>query len=89
MPLKSVVAQFGNTEIKVENTWFGGARLLVDQKEVAVNKDYFALRKSKPLMTARVPIEGVERLIEIFVSALFTVKIKICVDGAQVGGDRF
>lgn len=89
MPLKRVVAQLGNTEIKVENTWFSGASLFVNQDVVARYDDYFALSKADPIMSAKVVIEGVEKLVEVFCFAIFTVKIKICVDGVQLAGDRF
>lgn len=89
MPLKRVVAQIGDTEIKVENTWLSGARLFVNGSAVARTDDYFALNKSKPMMTAKVVIDGAEKLVEVFCFALFTVKIKICVDGIQLAGDRF
>jgi hypothetical protein len=89
MPLKTVIAQFGDTEIKVENTWFSGAKLFVNQKLVVENKDSFALKKTIPIMTARVVIDGTEKLVEVFAFAIFTVKIKICVDGIQVAGNRF
>jgi hypothetical protein len=40
-------------------------------------------------MAAKVKLEGAERLVEVYVSALFTIKIKICVDGMQIGGEEF
>ena len=89
MPQKSVDAQVGDTEIRVENTWLGGARLFVNGDVVARTDDYFALNKSKPMMTARVVIDGAEKLVEVFCFAIFTVKIKICVEGIQLAGDRF
>lgn len=89
MPLTTVTAQVGDSEIKVINTWLSGAKLFVNQQVVATNKNLFALSKSKPLMTAKVLIDGSEKLVEIFAFALFTVKIKICVDGIQVAGSKF
>jgi hypothetical protein len=89
MPLKTVIGQVGDTEIKVENTWFSGAKLFVNQKLVAENNDYLALNKSEPLMTAKVLIDGSEKLVEVFAFAIFTVKIKICVDGIQIAGNNF
>jgi len=89
MPLKTVVARVEDIEIRVENTWSGGARLFVNQEIVSSNNDSFALSRSKPFMTARALINGTEKLIEVFIYAIFTVKIKICVDGNQVAGDDF
>lgn len=89
MPLKTVSAQVGNTEIKVENTWFGGAKLLINGQVVAENKQIFSTSKTNPLMSVRTQIDGSERLIDVFAYAIVTVKIKICVDGKLVGGDSF
>ena len=89
MPLKRVVAQIGNTEIKVENTWLGGAKLFIDDKPIVTNSEMIAINKNTPLITTRAVIDGVERLVEIYVYAIFRVKIKICVDGTRVAGDRF
>jgi hypothetical protein len=89
MPIKTVIAQVKGIETKVVNTWFSGAKLLVNQEVVAENNDYFALSKSKPVMTAKVLIDGSEKFVEVFAFAIFTVKIKICVDGIQVAGNSF
>ncbi len=88
MPKKTVAVRLDGVEIRLENTWFSGARLFVDNKQVAESLDYFALDKHRPLMTARVSIAGKERLVEAFIHALIFVKLKICVDGVQVAGDR-
>lgn len=79
----------GGTEIKVVNTWFHGAKLFVNGQEVAVNNKYFALSKSHPVMSVRTLVDGTERLIEVFAFAVLTVKLKICLDGKQIAGDKF
>ena len=89
MPQKIVMAKYGEHEIRVENTWFSGATLFIDGGRVKKNNDYLALKNDKPLMAAKVKLEGAERLVEVYVSALFTIKIKICVDGMQIGGEEF
>ncbi len=89
MPLKRVTAQIGSTEIKFENTWFHGAKLFVNGQEVATNNKYFALSKSHPVISVRTLIDGTEKLIEVFAFAIFTVKLKICLDGKQIAGDQF
>ena len=48
-----------------------------------------ALSKNQPWIAERVTLDGSDRLIEIFVYTVFTVKIKICVDGTCIGGDDF
>lgn len=89
MPLKIVSAAVDGVDVRLENTWTKGARLFVDNKQVAENHDYFALDKKRPFMTARVTIAGKERLVEAFAYAIIFVKLKICVDGLQVAGDKF
>ena len=73
----------------VDNTWFNGATLLVDGQTVARCGDLFALKKERHIMTATVNFDGVDMLIEVYIYAIFTVKIKICVDGSPIGGEVF
>ena len=89
MPKKTIVARYGSREIQVENTWFNGLTLIVDDEHIARNNDLLALNKHKPILSTRVTLDGVERRIEVFAYALWTAKLKICVDGTQIGGEFF
>ena len=89
MPKKVVVTKLGDCEILVVNTWFSGLTLLVNGEEITKSFSLVAPGKDKPFISEHVAINGSERLIEIFVWGVFTVKIKICVDGAHISGDYF
>ena len=47
------------------------------------------LDPGKALLSAELEIQGQFHLVEVFVRAILTVEIKICVDGKQVGGEVF
>ena len=89
MPKRIMLAKYGQSEIRVENTWFNGATLFVDGDRVARANDYFIFNKYKPLISENVKLDGAERLVEVFMLARTTVKIKINVDGRQIGGEVF
>lgn len=76
-------------EILVENTWLRGARLFVDGECYDENWDLLATDKAVPRLKAIVDFDGRYHTIEVFFLALLTVKIKICVDGKQIGGEMF
>jgi hypothetical protein len=56
---------------------------------VETNNDAFAIKKNKALMSAKVMINGVERLVEVFPYAILTVKLQIRIDGKKIAGDEF
>jgi hypothetical protein len=92
MPIgkKEWVAHFEGHEIRVINTWFGGARLLLDGECLATSNDLFSVSTTRPLLTAPLcTSENATRRIEVFIVTWVTTKAKICVDGQQVGGDSF
>ncbi|MCT7942858.1 hypothetical protein [Shewanella holmiensis] len=89
MPKKVVETTIANTHIRFENTWLSGAKLIVDGKILVQDDSYLSLNKNSPLVAKKIVVEGVEHLIEVFVYAIFTVKIKIHVDGQYVAGDKF
>ena len=86
---KEVVANYAGHTIRVVNTWFSGAKLYLDGDCRDSNTELFVLDKNAALMSAQLEVEGQKRLVEVFCQALFTVKIKICVDGELVGGESF
>ena len=89
MPKKTILAEYKGNKFTVENTWFSGAKLFHNGDLVASNNDIFAIRKDKPLMTTKVVIDGEERRVEVFAFAIFTVKLKITVDGIKIAGNDF
>jgi hypothetical protein len=89
MPKKTCAGEFDGTKIAVENTWFGGAKLFIDDGLVASNNNLFAVNKKEPIMSATTFICGQEKLVEAFVYAMFFTKIMIKVDGQKIAGDVF
>lgn len=84
------VAGFEGHEIRVRNSWNGGLRLFIDDAPVAENRQLFAIDTTRPLLTASVARKGgAPLLVEVFAQALFSVKVKIVVDGKQVAGEVF
>ena len=88
---KEWIAEYNGHRIRVQNTWFSGARLYIDGECRDTNQQFFALSGAIPRLSAcLVDSEGQKHVIEVFAKApLFTVKAKICVDGRQIGGDGF
>lgn len=84
------VASFEGRDIRVRNSWNGGIRLFIDDAQVAENRQLFAIDGRRPLLSTSVPREGgAPFLVEVFAQALFSVSVKIVVDGKQVGGEVF
>jgi hypothetical protein len=84
------VSTFEGHELMVRNSWNGGIRLFVDGQQVAENRQMFAVSRERPLLSALVEREkGEPFLVEVFAYALFSVSVKIVVDGKQVGGEVF
>jgi hypothetical protein len=84
------VAAYEGRDIRVRNSWNGGLRLFIDDVQVAENRQLFAIDEQRPLLSASVPREDAAPfLVEVFVHALFSVSVKIVVDGKQVGGEVF
>jgi hypothetical protein len=89
MPNKEWATVHNACKIRVTNAWTGGAKLYIDGDCRDTNNDMFA-SVSSPALSARVTTaDGGSFLVEVFMKALTTVKAKICVNGAQVGGDAF
>ena len=82
------IARFEEHEIAVRNSWNGGIRLLLDGQQVAENRMMFTLDKDRPVLSALgARDKGGPFLIEVFAHALFSVRVKIVVDGKQIGGE--
>ncbi|MBP8008172.1 MAG: hypothetical protein KAY87_03485 [Thiopseudomonas sp.] len=89
VPKKIVETSIGNTSIKFENTWFSGAKLFIDNELVVKENSFFALDKKSPFVAKKVFVDGAEHLVEVFVYALWDVKIKLHLNGKYVAGDKF
>lgn len=89
MPKKTIIGEFEGNKFVLENTWFSGAKLFHGNELVATNNGLFALNKNRALMSAKIMIGDVERLVEVFAYAILTVKLQIRVDGEKIAGDVF
>lgn len=77
-------------EIRVRNSWNRGIELFVDGVSRASSNDFFALNKSKPILSAEIkPETGASFVIDVFAYALLMVKVKLCVNGKKIAGDTF
>ena len=85
MPTKDWIAIYDGCTIRVTNAWTGGAKLYIDGNCLDTNSALFASPK-KPTLSARALGKSGEILVEIYMKSLVTVKAKICVNGAQIGG---
>ena len=84
------MASYEGHELVVRNSWNGGIRLFVDGEQVDENRQMVSLSKDRALLSASVAREkGEPFLVEVFAYALFSVSVKIAVDGKQVGGEVF
>ncbi len=92
MPKKEVIANYKGHSILARNTWFSGfsgSTLIVDDEVVDRNAALLALDSSVSFLSHRLEIDGERHLVEVFIKAAFTVKLKICVDSKQIGGEDF
>jgi hypothetical protein len=87
MPNKEWTTHFQAHVLRVTNSWTGGARLYVDGDCRDTHNGLFA-PTGTPALSARLEQGNPESpLIEVFMSAVFTVKAALCVNGVQVAGD--
>lgn len=89
MPMKTWEVRFREHTIRVVNTWFRGAWLIVDGETRDVHRGLFALDPNQPMLRATFEgLEGGKHEVCVYLQAILFVRAKICVDGRYVGGDR-
>ena len=88
---KEWITEYNGHRIRVQSTWFSGAKLYIDGECRDTNHQLIVISGTIPRLSARlVESDGQTHIVEVFVKApLFTVKAKICLDGRQIGGDVF
>ncbi len=90
--MKEWVATHNGCQIRVTNTWFGFAKLYKlyidgDWQDTNVRK---LVASHSPALSVRVtPASREPFLVDVYLKARLTVKVKICVDGKRIGGDTF
>ena len=83
---KEWITKYENHTIKVVNTWFAGAKLYIDGECRDSSYSFFEVNSTAPLLSVKLSDSNI---IEIYAKAIWTVKIKICLNGEQIGGDVF
>ena len=90
--MKEWLATHDGCQIRVTNSWYGPAHLYmlyIDEDWRDTNVDKFVSPRSPALSVRVTPAHHGPFLVEVYVKARVTVKVKICVDGKQIGGDVF
>ncbi len=84
---------FEGTEIIVTNSWSfsgeTGAKLYINGSKVDDTDQKIVSKKTPILRGAFESPTGELFKVEVFMKALFSVKVKICVNGVRIGGDEF
>lgn len=87
MAHKEWVANVDGHQVRVVNSWTGGTRLYIDGERRDSNHGLFAPDWTHWLSARVVPNDLNSALVEVYIKALFTVKVKIHVNGQQFSGD--
>ena len=88
MPKKTLHALVGSDRLRVETTWLSGATLFMNDQPIARNNGLFSASSQTPLLSAEATVNGSKSQIEVFVRAIFTVKIQIRLNGTIVAGEE-
>lgn len=89
MPKRVVAVEHEGLNIRVENTWFAGAKLFINNILEDTNKQLFSVSGAKPILTSMKELNGKKYDIAVYCVAWLFVKLKVCVNGVRVGGDIF
>ena len=89
MPKKIVKGEFERNTFEVLNTWRDGLKLFHDGELLEHNKDKISVSKDIPIISKTITIDNRDRTLEVFVYAVFKVKIQIRIDGEKIAGDKF
>lgn len=89
MPKKDVKGEFEGNTFEVLNTWKDGLKLFHNGDLIEHNQDKISISKSKPIISKTITIDNTDRIVEVFVYAVFRVKIQIRIDGEKIAGDKF
>lgn len=88
MPKKIIITKYKDHYIRVENTWFSGASLYIDEQLVAHTNRQIATDGNEVLLSAKIDIDGKTEQIDVSFQALLSVKIKISINGRYIAGDQ-
>lgn len=89
MPVKELIVPYKGKKIRVKNTWFSGAKLYIDGDCRDTTQQLFSANGNKPILSTSIEAENEKEIIEVFITAILTVKIKIHVNGEFLAGEHF
>lgn len=89
MPVKDLNVTYKGKKIRVENTWFSGAKLYIDGDCRDTTIRLIALDKERPILSASIETDTGSEIIEVFIIAVMNVKIKIHANGEMIAGENF
>jgi len=86
---KQIYVRYNDNDIRVENTWFFGARLYINEDLIDETTQLFALNPNTALLSGTIETNGAVDKIEVFMLALLTTKMQIHVNGKLLAGENF
>jgi len=88
MPKTIIIEKYKGHYIRVENTWFSGASLYIDEQMVDHTNRLVAMDGNEVLLSATIDIDGKSTQIDVSCEAIWRVKIKISINGKYFAGDQ-
>lgn len=89
MPKRIVIEKYKGHYIRVENTWFSGASLYINEQMVDHTNRLIAMDPNEVLLSAMINIDGKATQIDVSIaSGLTSIQIKISIDGKYFAGDK-
>ena len=88
MPIKELHTVYKGKKIRIKNTWLSGAKLYIDADCKDTTSDLIALG-DKPILSSSIETIDGKEIIEVFIEAVFTTKIKILANGEMIAGESF
>ena len=88
MGQKEWMADINGHQVRVANSWSGGTTLYIDGDRRDSNRGLSAVKWTRWLSARSVPNDPKSDLIEIYVKAIFRVKVQIYVNGQRRAGDE-
>jgi len=76
-------------KFRVENNSFGSLKLYCEGRLVSEFKGMFAMDKKKPKITFIIESDEKNRKLEVYAYSIWTVNLKITLDGVRIAGDNF
>jgi hypothetical protein len=89
MPKRIVIEKYKGHYIRVENTWFSGASLFINEQMVDHTNRLIAMDPNEVLLSTKIDIDGKTEQIDVSIaSGLTNIQIKISINGMYFAGDK-